>query len=240
MRKIESVAFDLEGTVIDVEYAHHEGHRLAARDFYVELSLEECLQLIPHFIGGPDDEVAKEISQLLQKRQGTKIDYREVLLADKKHYGNLLQELKIEPRKGFVNFFQAIKDRGLKYAIGSLTDENQAKLLLERGGIIDLFGSYKNIVLREHVKNLKPAPDVWIETARRTSVDPAEQLIFEDSPRGIQGGVQVSAYCIGMPVYNKPSVIMPLLEAGARRVFIQWDEINPHKLIDNINRELAQ
>ena len=32
----------------------------------------------------------------------------------------------------------------------------------------------------------KPAPDVFLETARRLKVDPADCLVFEDVPSGIQ------------------------------------------------------
>lgn len=236
MAKIQAVAFDLEGTIIDVEFAHHEGHRLAAQDVGVVLSVEECFSQLPHFIGGPDDQVAREIAEIASRNSRHTVDYKGVLTRDRSHYERLLQELPIQPREGFFDFFHAIGKMGLKYTIGSLTNENQALLLLEKSGLGELFG-YENIVLREHVKNVKPAPDVWIETARRASVNPDAQLVFEDSPRGIQGALKIGAYCIGMPIYNRPDTINALVDAGAKRIFMQWDEINALNLIDNINRE---
>jgi len=236
--KLKSVAYDLEGTVINVESVHHRAHIYSARDFGVTLSLDDCFDSLPHFIGGPDEEIAKEIAGIALKR-GRKIDYESVLSSKRNHYNQLLKEVSIIPREGFIDFFNASKGMGLKYTIGSLTNREQALTLLKRGGLIDLFG-YDNIVLREDVKRLKPAPDVWIETAKRAHVEPSDQLVFEDSSRGIQGAVEIGAYCIGMPIYNRPDVIEPLLKSGAKRIFMQWNEINPQNLISNINLELEK
>lgn len=235
MEKIKSIAFDLEGTIIDVEHAHHQAHLFAARDIGVELTVEECFEKIPHFIGGPDDEVAKDICKLASL-QGTQVDYQDVHTAKKKHYQLILPELTIKPRDGFDQFFSAIKKQGIKYTIGSLTNEEQARILLEKSGLANLFG-YQNIVLRENVINPKPAPDVWIETAQRAGVQPSQQIVFEDSPRGIQGAISVGAYCVGMPVYNRKDTIIALAEAGAKRFFMSWEEINPDPLLRNINQE---
>ena len=234
-----SCAFDLEGTVIDVEYAHHEGHRRAASDAGVVLSMEDCFARLPHFIGGPDEEIAKEISHLALSENGKVIDYRDVLASTNEQYHHLLGELPIEPRNGFVDFFSVIQQQGLRYAIGSLTAQNQAMTLLERSGLLNLF-EMKYIVLKEHVAQLKPAPDVWIETAKRAGVDPSQQIVFEDSPRGIQGAMEVGAYGIGMPVYNRPEVVNALVNAGAKRIFLNWNEINADSLLHNVTREMKE
>ena len=238
MIQIKSIAYDLEGTVINVEAAHHNGHIWAARDIGLPLSLDECLEKLPHFVGGPTDEVAKDISRLA-KTYGINVNPNEVLERTNNHYKRLLKSSTIAPRQGFIDFFNFMRNGGIGYTIGSLTDEEEAELLLQKSGLLDMFGS-DNIVLREHVKNVKPAPDVWIETARRANVNPSEQLIFEDSPRGILGAVKIGAYCIGMPVYNSHKVISDLISAGAKRIFMNWDEINPTALLKNINTELEK
>lgn len=230
---IRGIAFDLEGTIINVEPAHHEGLRAAAQEFGLELSLEECFQLIPHFIGGPDEKNAEDVAALLYERKRTQVEPAEILEAKKKHYERLLEKLEIQPRQGFLKTYSAFSDKSLPMAIGSLTAQEQALALLQRSGVGDLLG-YAQIVLREHVKNLKPAPDVWIETAKRMHISPEEQLVFEDSPRGIQGAVQIGAVCVGMPVYNRSDTVHALYTTGAQRVFVEWDEINPEALLRNL------
>ena len=180
--------------------------------------------------------MAKDICALAEK-DGHLLNYHEVLEEKKLHYNRLLQELPIAPRPGFLQFFSAIKQLGMKYAIGSVSNQDQALVLLERSGLNGLFG-YENIVLREHVQRPKPAPDVWVETARRMGIKPSEQLVFEDSPRGIQGAREIGAYCIGMPVYNRAEAINALVDAGAKRIFFHWAEINPAVLMQNVNQEV--
>lgn len=235
---IKAIAFDLEGTVVDVENVHHQAHLLSAKDIGLDLSLEEGFVLIPYFIGGPDEKAAEEIANLAGKK-GIFADKNYILAQKKKHYNRLLGEIEIKPRPGFVDFFQIVKKMGIKCTIGSLTNRDQALVLLERSGIGKLFG-YDNIVLREDIQNQKPAPDVWIATAKKANVEPAQQLVFEDSPRGIRGAVKIGAYCIGMPVYNRPDTIHDLVKEGAQRIFFCWSEINPHNLLKNINEERAK
>lgn len=232
---MDSLAIDLEGTAVDVEFAHHQGHILAARDFGLELTLDMCLQFLPHFIGGPDDKVAEEIVVLAESK-GTSATAVAVLERKRAHYNHLLETVSIQPRKGFLEFYHTVRSLGYLCTIGSLTGQEQAEVLLERSGLGSLFDR-NYIVLREHVQHLKPAPDVWLETAKRAGVAPGEQIVFEDSPNGIRGAISVGAYCIGMPVYNRPETISSLLHAGAKRIFMQWDEMNVPTLLNNINQE---
>lgn len=43
---IRGIAFDLEGTVVDVESAHHNGHLSAAKEFGLVISLDEVRALV--------------------------------------------------------------------------------------------------------------------------------------------------------------------------------------------------
>lgn len=219
---IKGVAFDLEGTVVDVEKAHHEGHLAAAAEVSVFLSgLEEALEKIPHFIGGPDELIVEEIWQLSDKKK-TK-DF--IAERDKYHYLRLLQEMNIEPRPGFLLFLERLNKLGIKIAIGSLTAHTEALTLLKTSGLDKIF-SRSQIVLREDVKNIKPAPDVFLETARRLEIIPEEQLVFEDSPRGILAACSAGCIGIGMPVYNLESVKKSLKEAGAKHIYTSWEDIH--------------
>lgn len=229
---IKAIALDLEGTVVDVEKIHHQAHILSAKDAGVKLTLEDCFRLLPHFIGGPDEKVAEEIAELAGQK-GVIIDSNYIHQQKKANYAKLLKTIEIKPRDGFLEFLEKVRSFGLKVSIGSLTNREQALILLERSGIGKLIG-YENIVLREDVVNPKPAPDVWYATAKRMKVQPEQQLVFEDSPRGIQGAMIIGASSIGMPVYNRPEIIKALTDAGAKRIFLSWVEIRAEELIKNL------
>lgn len=226
-RTIKGVAFDLEGTVVDVEFAHHQGHILAAEEVGVYLDLETALKKIPHLIGGPDDEIAKEICEISDKGKSASF----ILERTKYHYKQLLATIEaIEPRPGFQQILKRLREFGLGTAIGSLTSSEEANILLEKSSLRNLFKK-EEIVLREDVKRPKPAPDVFLETARRMGINPTEQLVFEDSPNGIIAAREAGSRAIAVPVYNLPEVLTRLANAGAENIYTDWREIDIENLI---------
>ena len=229
--RFDGVAFDLEGTVIDVEFVHHAAHAMVAAEAGVTIdldNLEDVLVKIPHFIGGPDDKVAEEISALSNGRMRAE----EILRRKREFYNLWIKEdvNDIKPRPGFTEVLQRLIDSGIPVATGSLTDTDRALFLMEKSGITRLFPK-ERIILREDVKELKPAMDVYLKTAERMGIDPSRQLVFEDSPNGIRAAIRAGSVAVGMPVYNRPPVIAALLEAGARKIFTDWRAVNIESLI---------
>ncbi len=230
---IEGVAFDLEGTIIDVEFAHHEGHLRAAKEVGVSLDLEGAVKSVPHFIGGPDEKVAADIF-LLSDRS---CSVEQILGRTRFHYSQILESTPvIVARNGFREAFKSIKQRGLKVSIGSLTPRVQALVLIQRTGLDELFSSGA-IVLADDVEAAKPAPDVYIETARRMGIVTSRQLVFEDSPNGVRAARAAGSKVIAMPVIKREKALTDLVVAGARRIFLDWDEFNIGAVIAAVNSE---
>lgn len=226
---IKGLAFDLEGTAVDAEAAHHKGHIATAAEFGLVMTFDEALTNIPHLIGGPREKVCEEILNLLN----VKAPLEEIVARDEFHYERLLAGMSINHRPGFIDFCRIASRLGLKLAIGSVTPAKHAEILLERSGIGKFFGE-ENIVLREHVKNEKPAPDVFLKTAEIMGINPKEQLVFEDSPRGVKAAIAAGSKVIAMPVIIRGSTVRALIDAGAIRIFFDWREINLPALIENI------
>lgn len=221
LKKIKGIAFDLEGTVVDVEEAHHQGHFAAAEEVGVKLTFDTALELIPHFIGGPDEKIVEEIWGLSDKRLSRAF----IAERDKYYYHEFLKKMDIKPRSGFVEFLGKMRVTGLKTSIGSLTGKDEAGVLLRVSGLDKVFPR-EIMVLREDVKNTKPAPDVFLETAKRMGIDAGEQLVFEDSPNGVKAALAAGSAAVGMPVFNKPEVIERLVQSGAVKIFKNWHEVD--------------
>ncbi len=237
MQKIQGIAFDMEGTIVDVEKAHHEGHLAAAREIGLELTLEDAYRRLPHFIGGPDRKVAEDIYVAAGNPTQTSVD--EILASTQGHYEKLLGTMDVALRPGVVTSMQKLWQMGVRVTVGSLTPIRQAQTLIERTGLT-AFIPESNIVLAEHVKNPKPAPDVFLETARRMGIDPKHQLVFEDSPRGVVAAKAAGSQAVGMPVVLEPfeSTVMPLMKAGAYWIFRDWRDINIFQLLYNVSRNI--
>ena len=60
-------------------------------------------------------------------------------------------------------------------------------------------------VTGDEVANGKPAPDIFIEAARRIGCDPKKCIVFEDSPSGIAGAHAAGCLAVALPDARMPS-----------------------------------
>jgi beta-phosphoglucomutase-like phosphatase (HAD superfamily) len=232
---IKGVAFDLEGTLIDVEWAHHLGHFAAASEVGVLLDKDSARRKLPHFIGGPDKKIAEEIHNLRQRR----CTVEQILVRTKDHYTHNLRKIRhVAPRKGFLKVLSWFLHNDYCVAIGSLTPRSQANVLLTKSGIRELFQK-RLIVLEEDVRRVKPCPDVYLETAKRMGILATEQLVFEDSPNGVAAAVAAGSRAVAMPVVRKSDVYARLWKAGAERLFLDWSQIDTSRLVNSLNASIA-
>ncbi len=99
----------------------------------------------------------------------------------------LIHDEGVEPYEGSVRFVEAARDRGLRRAVVS-SSEN-CKDVLEAAGIEDLFEVRIDgiVATREHLAG-KPAPDTFLAAARELGVEPAQGAVFEDAEAGVAAG----------------------------------------------------
>jgi beta-phosphoglucomutase family hydrolase len=99
----------------------------------------------------------------------------------------LIRDEGVEPYEGSVRFVKAARDRGLRRAVVS-SSEN-CKDVLEAAGIEGLFEVRIDgiVATREHLAG-KPAPDTYLAAARELGVEPAQGAVFEDAEAGVAAG----------------------------------------------------
>lgn len=86
-------------------------------------------------------------------------------------------------------------------------------------------------VSAEHVAAGKPAPDIFVEAAKRMDLDPSACLVVEDSPHGVAGAVRAGMAPIGFVGGShlkgrEEEHSKTLIEAGATRVFQDLDALS--------------
>ena len=88
-----------------------------------------------------------------------------------------------------LDMIQKAKEKGIK--IGIASSSKNAKKILKKARLMDLFDEHliiDGIVREEMGLNGKPAPDIFVEAAKRMGVPVHRAIVFEDASSGIKAG----------------------------------------------------
>jgi HAD superfamily hydrolase (TIGR01509 family) len=188
---IDAVVFDLDGLLLDTEQLWDEVREQLARERggrwhagaqadMMGMSSPEWSRYMHETIElrEPPDEIADEVVRRMQER------YRERL--------PLLPGAR-----------EAVERLAARWPLGLASSSNRPliDLALEVGELAQFFGV---TLSAEEVARGKPAPDVYLEVARRLAVDPGSAAAIEDSRNGIR-----SAHAAGMKVVAIPNAHFP-------------------------------
>jgi beta-phosphoglucomutase-like phosphatase (HAD superfamily) len=225
-----AVAFDLDGTLVDLEALHHEAWLAAARQAGVELTRDQALQRLPHFIGGPDPQVAAEIAAL----SPAAVPPAQTLAAKQRSFDDLIGSVaEIAPRAGVGAVLDRLCALGIPVAVGTATERGPALAILRRAGLLAVFGEARVVAARD-VPRLKPAPDVYLATADLLGVPPQSQLVFEDSVTGALAARSAGSTVVAVPTVHDPDYLRRFEFAGAVAVAEHWQAPGLLPLLDRL------
>jgi len=164
--------FDCDGTLADTMPLHYEAWRTALAEYACEFP-----EALFYELGGMPTE---QIVELLNERHSHQMPVVETAQYKESLYVQLIP--KILPIQPVVDF--ALQFHGKKpIAVASGGHRAIVIKTLTALGIADKFDA---IVGAEDYVNGKPAPDPFLEAARRIGVAPERCLAFEDTQLGIQ------------------------------------------------------
>lgn len=84
-----------------------------------------------------------------------------------------------KPKDGVIAFLDGLRARGVKMAIATLTARRHAeKALRDR----DMMGYFEFMLTIEDVGISKHQPDIYLMTAEKMGLAPADCMVFEDAP----------------------------------------------------------
>jgi HAD superfamily hydrolase (TIGR01509 family) len=122
---------------------------------------------------------------------------------------------------------QAIERLSARWPLGLASSSNREVIdtVLDAAGIADRFTA---TVSSEEVAHGKPAPDVYLEAARRLGADPRECVAIEDSRNGIRSAQVAGMRVIAIPNPHFPP--SPDTLAAADDVVSSLDELTAERL----------
>jgi beta-phosphoglucomutase-like phosphatase (HAD superfamily) len=166
------IIFDCDGTLADSMPLHWRAWHAVAMRHGLRFPQERFYSL-----GGVP---SRDIVKMLSTEQGLNLDHLAVAREKEAEYLPLIAQ--IEPinvvvrvaRENFGRIPLAVASGGSRKIIGQV---------LEHLGIQNLFQA---VVTNEDVVNQKPAPDIFLEAARRIGVPPQLCRAYEDTDLGLQ------------------------------------------------------
>jgi len=168
----QALIFDCDGTLADTMPAHWRAWQVVTSRYNLSFSSERF-----YATGGIPTRI---ILATLSQEQGIPID--PVRVAEEKEAEYLRHIDGVKPVQPIVDIARA--HHGLvPLAVASGGSRAVTHETLNRLGLFSLFGA---IVTHEDVARQKPAPDIYLEAARRLGVAPLACRAYEDTDIGIE------------------------------------------------------
>jgi beta-phosphoglucomutase len=170
-----AVIFDIDGTIVDNMHLHAEAFGMfAQRHGLPPLTGDDRARL--------DGRRNSEIFPILFKRE---VERDEWLAYEHEKEGlyRALSKGRLLPMRGLHALIARLNEDQIPMALATSAPKLNVEHTLAELGLPDAFSI---IVRGDEVARGKPAPDVFIEAARRLGIDAASCLVFEDAPMGIE------------------------------------------------------
>jgi beta-phosphoglucomutase family hydrolase len=188
---ITACLFDLDGVLTKTAKVHAAAWKQMFDAFLRETQGEDAAPFTDHDYDAYVDGKTREdgVRGFLQSRG---IAYDEHLVHDLGERKNaivlkLIHDQGVEPYEGSVRYLKAARDAGLRRAV--VSSSANCHDVLVAAGIEDLLEErVDGITAAELHLRGKPAPDMFLEGARRVGVEPAHAAVFEDALAGVQAG----------------------------------------------------
>ncbi len=183
-----TLLFDMDGTIVDSMPAHARSWEAFCRRPGLGLPVDEILrrttgrtgvECIRELMGA--DMPADRAWALVREKEAV---YRELFAAE-------FREV-----RGFAAFIRHARGQGLRWGVATAGDKDNIAFTLSR---LALEQPPDAVVGGDEGLRGKPEPDLFLEAARRLGAAPADCVVFEDAPFGIEAarraGMRAVAIC---------------------------------------------
>lgn len=216
-------AFDLEGTLVDLEDLHQK----AFEDVASKLGATFGKQEFHAFVGAGDNAISDAISRLLEG----KIDGDTIRILKSAVYRDMLFSSRIEPRKGVLEYLDRARSVVTELLVVSLTPPENAGLILTKSGLSPFFYF---AITNDRVAYKKPKPDAYLAAAHLFNLPPSKVLVHEDSPPGVKAAKLAGSPVAAFPVHENLE-----FDPEPNLIFMAWKNLDPLDVIEKLVEKVS-
>lgn len=181
------IIFDMDGLMLESEELWSEVDRCVVAEYGLEFNPS-----FKHlFMGCEKIESARKFCDLYGLSESPDVIAQKRNKLARKFYR---EGVKLMP--GLTQLVCSLRDWGKPLAVATSADHAIVTIVMAR---FDIFTQFEAIVCADEVKKGKPAPDLFLEAARRLDVPARSALVLEDSPNGITAALSAGMKVIGVP-----------------------------------------
>lgn len=193
----QAIFFDFDGVVLDTEWPIY----ITWKNLFTREGFDLPPEIYVKCIGSDFETWSPE--KYLEELSGKSFDWDTENAA---RQVEIVQAVECSPAMpGAAELISSLTSR--KSAVVSSSSHNWVDGWLEK---LDLTQHFDTIVCRGDAPRIKPAPDLYLEAAKRLGVNPADCLVIEDSMNGT-----ISAHAAGMKVIAVPNRLTKVLDFSA-------------------------
>jgi beta-phosphoglucomutase family hydrolase len=191
MNNLRALIFDMDGVIVHSNPVHREAWVAYNRRFGLETTeaMHQRMygkrndQIVLDFFGPPFSAAPLTSAQVFEHGAAKEALYREMMRP-------LLPAAFVPGLAAFIR-----RHTHLAIGLGTNAEPPNVKFILEESGL----GPYFQAIVDGHqVKNAKPAPDIYLEVARRLNIAPEHCVVLEDSLSGVAAGLAAGMRVIGV------------------------------------------
>jgi HAD superfamily hydrolase (TIGR01509 family) len=187
LSRIEAVAFDLDGLLVNTEelYQHVGSELLRRRGRSFEPDLLDAM------MGRP-----QQVSLKIMIEWHGLADTIETLATETQQIFQSLLDTELRTMPGAVDLLDLLDAQGIARGVATSSGPDFAHDVLGRMGIRDRFTF---VLTSADVTHGKPDPEIYQTAARRLAVEPGAMLVLEDSQAGCKAAVAAGAVAVAVP-----------------------------------------
>ena len=187
MPRIEAIAFDMDGLMVDTETIGREAWRIVVEG--MGCSFEDDVYL--RIVGRRSDESA----EIMRSYYKLSVPSEELLREKNAAFFRILDKT-VPVMAGLRTLHKEIVKRNIPWAVATSSPCDYAADMLSR---IQLQDGCHAIVGGDEVERGKPSPDIYLLAAERLGLAPSKCLALEDSAPGCRAAIAAGMEVVAVP-----------------------------------------